>query len=139
MATSPTTPSSPRSVRQVVLGIPTTPREYGIAPPGYRLPDTTRLGRVRLQVADLERSLAYYERLLGFRVLERGDMNGKPFARLAPHGEDVVLVELVEKRGVQPSPESGRLGLYHFAILLPDRASLGRFLRHLGEMNVRVA
>ena len=115
----------------------TTPREYGIAPEGYRLPDTTRLGRVKLQIADLERSLDYYTRVLGLRVLHRGDANGSPFARLAPQGEDVVLIELVEKPGVEPSPERGRLGLYHFAILLPDRASLGRFVRHLGEMNVR--
>ncbi|HEX8848806.1 MAG TPA: VOC family protein [Gemmatimonadaceae bacterium] len=118
------------------MGVTTTPRDYGIAPEGYRLPDTTRLGRVKLQVADLERSLAYYTQVLGLRVLDRRDEGGR-VARLAPNGEDVVLVELVEKRGVQPSPERGRLGLYHFAILLPDRGSLGRFLRHLGESNVR--
>jgi len=46
-------------------------REYGIAPPGYRLPDATRLGRVRLLVAELERALAYYERVLGLRVVSR--------------------------------------------------------------------
>ena len=118
------------------MGTSITPRDYGIAPEGYRLPDTTRLGRVKLQVADLERSLAYYTEVLGFRVLDRRDEGGRA-ARLAPHGEDTVLIELVEKPGVNPSPEQGRLGLYHFAILLPDRASLGRFLRHLGETNQR--
>jgi len=46
---------------------------FGIAPKGYRLPDATRIGRVTLQVADLARSLAYYERVLGFRVLERSE------------------------------------------------------------------
>jgi catechol 2,3-dioxygenase len=30
-----------------------------------------------------------------------------------------------------------RLGLYHFALLLPDRAALGRFVRHLAERGVR--
>jgi catechol 2,3-dioxygenase len=34
-------------------------------------------------------------------------------------------------------PRRGRLGLYHFAILLPDRSALGRFLRHLGELGER--
>ena len=34
-------------------------------------------------------------------------------------------------------PRHGLLGLYHYAILLPDRASLGRFLRHLGELGER--
>ena len=43
--------------------------EIGIAPPGFRLPDDTRIGRVRLQVSDLKRSISYYERVLGMRVL----------------------------------------------------------------------
>src|SRR5262249_49867426 len=33
-------------------------------------------------------------------------------------------------------PEGGRPGLYHYALLLPDRAHLGRFLIHLGESGV---
>ena len=45
--------------------------EYGIAPAGYRLPAATRLGRVRLQIADLDRSIAYYETVIGLRVLDR--------------------------------------------------------------------
>ena len=50
-----------------------TNRAYGIAPPGYRLPDATRIGRVRLQVADLQRSLDYYERVLGLVVRTSSD------------------------------------------------------------------
>src|SRR5687767_3957709 len=96
--------------------------DYGIAPDGFRMPAGLRLGRVRLQVADLERSLAYYRDVLGLRELGR-TAGG---ATLGPHGEDVVLVELVERPGAAPAPHRGRLGLYHFAILLPDRAALGR-------------
>jgi len=103
--------------------------DYGIAPPGYRLPAAARLGPVRLQVADLPRSLAYYERVLGLRVLTRGDRS----AALGPEGEARVLVELHERRGAAPVPRRGRLGLYHFAILLPERAALGRFVRHLAD------
>ena len=103
---------------------------YGIAPPGFRLPDETRLGPVRLQVADLARSLAYYERVLGLRVLQRGEGT----ATLGNVGGTAPLVELRERPGARPMPRRGRLGLYHFAILLPDRAALGRFLRHLGEI-----
>ncbi len=51
---------------------------------------------------------------------------------------DTLLVELHERPGVKPAPRRGRLGLYHFAILLPDRASLGRFVRHVGEIGERV-
>jgi catechol 2,3-dioxygenase len=105
----------------------------GIAPSGYRLPAGIRLGRVKLQVADLERSLAYYERVLGFRVLRRSAGE----AALAAHGDGTPLVELREKPGVAPVPRRGRLGLYHFAILLPDRAALGRFVAHLAEVGER--
>src|SRR5918999_744811 len=108
-------------------------RPYGIAPPGYRLPDATRLGRVRLQVSDLERSLAYYRDVLGFRILERSGEH----ATLAAHGDDRPLVELLERAGATPVPRRGRLGLYHFAILLPDRASLGRLVAHLTRLGVR--
>ena len=109
---------------------PATPGSYGEAPAGSRLPDATRLGRVRLQVADLERSLAFYQGTLGFRVLRREGAR----AELAVHGDDAVLVELDERRGASPAPRRGRLGLYHFAILLPNREALGRFVRHLGEI-----
>src|SRR5687768_475515 len=85
------------------------PRPYGIAPPGYRLPDATRLGRVRLQISDLERSLAYYRELLGFRVLDRAADR----AILGAHGDDRPLVELVERAGANAVPRRGRLGLYH--------------------------
>lgn len=111
---------------------PATPDSYGEAPHGFRLPGATRLGRVRLQVANLERSLAFYRETLGFRVLRQGD--GR--AELAAHGANAVLVELVERAGANHAPRRGRLGLYHFAILLPDRAALGRLVRHLGETGI---
>ena len=113
---------------------PATPGSYGEAPSGYRLPEGTRLGRVRLQVADLARSLAFYEETLGMRALRRDGS----IAVLGPQRDDTPLVELHERPGVRPAPRRGRLGLYHFAILLPDGAALGRFVRHLGEIGERV-
>jgi catechol 2,3-dioxygenase len=83
-------------------------------------------------VSDLDRSLAFYERLLGFRVLSRSARH----ALLGPSSGGVELVELNAPTGVRSAPTSGRLGLYHFAILLPDRASLGRILARLGERGV---
>lgn len=104
--------------------------DFGIAPPGFRLPRATRLGRVSLQVADLARSLAYYKGVLGFRVTA----SAKGRASLAANGDDTPLVELNEKAGVRAVPRRGLLGLFHFAILLPDRESLGRFVTHLAEI-----
>jgi catechol 2,3-dioxygenase len=104
--------------------------DYGIAPTGYRLPPATHVGLVRIQVADLGRSIAYYEKVIGFRVLERaGGM-----ARLGPNGADVTLLEIHEKPGAHSVGRRGRIGLYHFAILLPNRAALGRFLKHLADI-----
>jgi catechol 2,3-dioxygenase len=103
---------------------------YGIAPPNFRLPDATRIGRVRLQVADLDRSIGYYESVIGLRLIARhGDI-----ATLGPHDDDTVLVELHAKAGVRPTTRRGLIGLYHFAILLPTRAALGRFVRHLASI-----
>jgi catechol 2,3-dioxygenase len=104
--------------------------DYGIHPPGYRLPNETHLGRVRLQVSDLARSLAYYQGVLGLRVI--AESHGR--AVLGAQIDDRPLVELDELRGAKPVPRRGRIGLYHFAIRLPDRPSLGRFLAHLEEL-----
>jgi catechol 2,3-dioxygenase len=104
-----------------------TALEYGIAPPAFRLPGATRLGRVRLQVADLDRSIAYYENVIGLRVLERDGS----VVRLGPGGTHDVIVELHLRAGARRVTRRGQIGLYHFAILLPNRAALGRFVRHL--------
>lgn len=106
---------------------------YGIAPAGHRLPDATHVGRVRLQIADLDRSIEYYETVIGFRVLHRHD----GVACLGAHDDERILVELREKPGVRPAARRGLIGLYHYAILLPDRAALGRFLQHLADLGVR--
>jgi catechol 2,3-dioxygenase len=106
---------------------------YGIAPEGYRLPIETKLGAVRLQISNLEKSLDYYERVLGFRVIERS--NG--LATLGVDDSNDALIELRELAGARAVPRRGLLGLYHFAILLPDRASLGRFLVHLISLGIQ--
>ena len=104
----------------------------GILPPGYRLPAETKLGRVSLQVADLERSLAYYRTVLGLHLQEQSGN----VAVLGALGDSRPIVELHARTGATPVPRRGRLGLYHFAILLPDRVSLGRFVKHLDGLGV---
>lgn len=117
---------------------PATPGSYGEPPRGVRLPAATRLGPVRLQVADLARSLAFYKGVLGLRRLALGSGRATLAAQPdATGGGDRVLVELVERPDARPMAPRGRLGLYHTAILLPDRASLGRFVRHLAARGVR--
>jgi catechol 2,3-dioxygenase len=107
-------------------------RPYGIVPPTSPLPDTTHVGGVRLRVSDLHRSVAYYEQVIGLRVIAAGDTT-----TLSSHGDDSPLVMLQTSSGVTPARQ-GAFGLYHFAILLPERAALGRFAAHLSELGVRV-
>lgn len=109
-----------------------TPPPYGITPPAYRLPAATHVGAVRLQVADLARSVDYYTGVLGLRVARATT----EAAWLAPHDDERVLVEIHAQRGLRPVPRQGRLGLFHFAILVPDRAALGRFVRHIADRGV---
>jgi catechol 2,3-dioxygenase len=97
------------------------------------LPDATHPGRVVLQVADLAKSVAYYTGVIGLRVLQQAENR----VELGPAGPPRPLVELRERTGAKPVPPRGRLGLYHFAILVPDRPTLGRFLAHLGSIGMR--
>ena len=98
------------------------------------LPASLRLGHVRLQVSDLARSLDYYTTVLGLQPRATTAST----AALHADGEESPLVELVEQRGSAPLRANSRLGLYHFAILLPDRAALGRFLAHLVRIGARL-
>lgn len=103
--------------------VPLADSSHGRRPPAYRLPEATRPGEVHLQVADLPRSIAFYEDVLGLRA----SPHGAGLAALAP-AAGPPLVWLHEKPAVRRAPRAGRFGLFHVAVLLPDRASLGRFL-----------
>jgi catechol 2,3-dioxygenase len=83
---------------------------------------TTTVGPVDLNVADLDRSIDYYERAIGFEVLERGG----DLARLGAGGTELLVLH--ELPGAQPV--RGHTGLFHFAILLPEREDLARWLVH---------
>src|ERR1700685_1623984 len=92
------------------------------APATAELPASTTVGAVHLTVADLERSLDYYGGAIGLRVLQRDGASASLGA-----GERELLV-LVEEPGARPA--TGHTGLYHFALLLPRRVDLARWLAH---------
>lgn len=89
------------------------------------LPAETRIGSLRLSVSSLDRSLDFYQNVIGFQRHGRE----KDTARLGAGGED--LLALTEKPGGRVAPHT--TGLYHFAILLPSRLDLAVSLRHLAE------
>lgn len=92
-------------------------------------PDT-RLGYVHLTVTNLERSLAFYQESLGFQVHRReGDT-----ANLGAGEADLLrLTENPQARRV-----SRTTGLYHFAILVPNRVELAQVLRRIAETKTMV-
>lgn len=96
-----------------------------------RLPADTHIGRVRLRVSDLERSIEFYRDTLGFVV--SGHAHGLA-ALSTPDGDRPgrELIVLEERPGVRPRPRRPTTtGLYHVAVLFPHRAALGQVLRHV--------
>lgn len=102
------------------------------------LPASTHVGKVVLQIADLDRSLAFYEGVLGFRILEATTGATSRVSRLGVAGAADWLLELREKPGVRRVPPRGLIGLYHFAILLPSQPDLGRFITHATKAGVHM-
>lgn len=108
---------------------PLDPEELEAAGPAHGSIDPgTSMGPVHLTVSDLDRSLGYYGERIGLSELER--KNGK--ASLGT-GERTLLV-LTEQPGAQPA--DGRTGLYHFALLVPERHQLARWLAHAARDRV---
>ncbi|MEO6211192.1 MAG: VOC family protein [Gemmatimonadaceae bacterium] len=103
---------------------------YTIAPAGHRLHARAELGAVHLQVSDLARSIAYYDEVIGLSA----ELANDGTAVLTAPGDRVPIVVLHHRAGAARVPARGRLGLYHVAILLPDRAALGRFVAHLAAL-----
>ncbi len=102
------------------------------------LPASAHIGRVRLRVADLERSLGFYRDVLGFAV--QRDLGGSlvlgPEARneAAAAQKEPGLLVLVEQPGVSRRPMRPRTaGLYHVAFLVPTRQELGQALLGLSR------
>jgi catechol 2,3-dioxygenase len=96
------------------------------------IPPDTHIGKVRLRVADIDGLSEFYERVVGLRGVERdGEL-----ARLGPEGGEP-LVELVSAPGAPAAPAFST-GLFHLAILVPDRAELARSLQRVAGAGWRL-
>jgi catechol 2,3-dioxygenase len=106
---------------------------FGMPPSGFRLPASTHIGGVVLQVSDLAHSRAFYESVLGLAPLESAE--GRVTLGAADGGQ--ALIELRENAAGRALPPKKSLGLFHVAILLPSRGDLARFVLHLQQLNAR--
>ena len=91
------------------------------------LPADAHIGHVALTVQDLDRSLLFYRDVLGFTETDR---EGQRALLAPPSGR--TLIALHERTDAVARPRRSS-GLFHFAILVPSRAALGRSLRRLAE------
>ena len=96
-------------------------------------PAATRIGHVHLKVADLDRAIAFYRDVLGFTLTQR---YGHQAAFLGAGGyHHQIGLNTWESRGAPPPPP-GHTGLYHAAILYPDRRSLAQALARVLDAGV---
>lgn len=92
--------------------------------------DNPFVDHVHLYVSDLEQSLAYYEEIIGLRSLS----NNEHVVQLTADGKRP-LVTLERPAELAPKRERSA-GLYHFALLLPERKDLAAFLQHLLDREI---
>ncbi len=104
-------------------------------PPPPLIDAGTRIGHVHLKVADLDRSLAFYEGVLGFQIMQRVG-GGAVFLSAGGYHHHIGLNTWESAGGSPPPP--GTTGLYHVAILYPTRAALSDALRRLIAANIQL-
>ncbi|TKB97851.1 VOC family protein [Pedobacter cryophilus] len=94
----------------------------------YEIPSETRIGHVHLKVSNLDKSLAFYADLLGFKITQRyGDQ--AVFLSAGGYHHHIGL-NTWQSKGVAPAPERAP-GLFHTAILFPQRKDLANILKRL--------
>lgn len=91
---------------------------------GFHREPNTFVSQVNLKVANLERSLTFYKEVLGLHVLHQTSNT----AELTADGKNVLVS--IQQPDEVVSKQGRTTGLYHFALLLPTRADLGRLLKH---------
>ncbi|MBC2606705.1 VOC family protein [Pelagicoccus albus] len=93
----------------------------------------TTIGHVHLKVANLERSLDFYQGVLGFELTQRFGSDAA-FVSAGGYHHQIGLNCWESKSG--PAPSFGTTGLYHFAILYPTRAALADAVKRLQDAKI---
>lgn len=95
----------------------------------FHQPPNIYVEQVQIKVSSLDLSLEFYEEVLGFQILERKDN----VVSLTADGKKALIV-LEEVKGARRKKKK-TIGLYHFAILVPDRKALGSLLEHIHKFD----
>ena len=90
----------------------------------------TSIGHIHLKVSDLERAITFYTEVLGFEITERMGNNAAFLSAGGYH--HYIALNTWESEGGHP-PAIRNTGLYHFAILMPDRKALAASIQRLTD------
>ncbi len=97
-------------------------------PANAAIDPAARIGHVHLKVANLERALAFWRDVIGLRETQRFG-NQAVFLAAGGYHHHIALNTWESTDGARPPP--GATGLYHVALVYPDRAALAVALRRL--------
>jgi glyoxylase I family protein len=100
------------------------------------VPEISGVSHIDLTVTDLDRSLAFYTDVLGFNEVVRED--GDDHAMVVMSHQGLVNMVCLNRHGSggQPRFDEMRIGLDHLSFLVPSRAALEEWERHLDERGV---
>jgi catechol 2,3-dioxygenase len=112
----------------------------------FLINSSMKINHVHLKVSNLSKSVNFYKKILGFRILKEDLFSNTTFLAPGPHYKDkdpildpqsslIILTQLEHNFGDPKylGKVKREAGLYHFAILLPKREYLAAFLRHIKD------
>jgi catechol 2,3-dioxygenase len=100
--------------------------------PDYKIPANAKIGHVHLKVADIERALGFYCDLLGFELTTRYGTDAAFISAGGYHHH--IGLNVWYSKGAPPAPRRA-IGLFHTAILYPERKDLAAIYKRLLQAN----
>lgn len=98
----------------------------------YTVPSTARIGHVHLKVSDLQKSLDFYQGILGFEITQ---MYGSQAAFISAGGyHHHIGLNTWHSLG-KPHADANSVGLYHTAIVYETRKELAVIFKRLIDLN----
>jgi len=96
----------------------------------YTVPSNTRIGHIHLKVSDIDKSLAFYQGLLGFEIMQRYGSSAVFISAGGYHHH--IGLNTWHSKDAPPAPVKST-GLYHTAIVYPERKDLAAILKRLSD------
>lgn len=97
----------------------------------FHQPPATYIGQVNLKVQNIERSTQFYEQVIGFNVLERTEHK----VSFTADGKNILVT--IEQPNDVVGKTGNTVGLYHLALLLPERSDLANIVRHFVNIGLQ--